>query len=112
MKFQEKPGPEFDETETEKLFSPYIFLPCCILAAKSQNDILGAILYIPALLLCMFLGNAVICAAKQTLSDSLIHSDLITWFPVKVQKFLIGALSFICYFVLPFLAVWKIRNNL
>lgn len=112
MKFQENPDTKLDETEVAKVFSPYIILPCCIVSVRDADSILDMAFNAFAVAFCVFLGNAVISATKQTLSDSLIHSDLITWFPTKVQKFLIVALSLICYFVLPAVATWMIHQKI
>ena len=102
-----------ESIEAYRFYTPYIVLPCCIAAVwtKTQN-FLG---YILSFLVCLFLtciGNLFVLLAKKIIVFFPTTAGLFASILIKTQTRITWVLSFICYFVLPFLAVWMLRNDL
>ena len=104
---------ELEDTETCQLVSPYVILPCCIAAIYAKySDISGYILNILGILLVSYIGNAVIFVAKKEIVHIPLAIGVFNKFSAKTEKLLTKALSFICHFVLPAVAVWMIHQKI
>ena len=104
---------ELEEIEAIRLTTPYIILPCCIVAIYAKhNDVSGYVINVLSYLLISFLGNAVIFAVKTIVVNVPVAIGVFNKFSAKAEKFITKALLFICHFVLPAVAVWMIHQKI